>query len=239
MRDCPWFKFYISDVLLETAGMRDEEAGKWMRGAIKAWMNEDYSGYPMLERLALENRELSGIKARCGSLGGQARAKHMQAGAKQNVAKSSTVSISLSSLSSEKYEKKREQELEEGGVGGDGELPIPKVVTWRDSFEVFKAEAEAVFDRLYEDLEWIAEQKRYYPNLAVRKSMEKLWNQFWSKEEGWEYRKKNTKKGTKLNWQRTIENAFGNGRHRLYWGKGEVDDEQKQIDAARMERAAT
>lgn len=108
--------------------------------------------------------------------------------------------------------------------------------TWRTSFEIFQKEAETEFDRLYEDLEWIAIQKRDYPGIAVRRTLEKLWREFWGTKDAWEYRRKHSKSES-LNWKRTIENGLSDRRHRLYYGKGETDGEQRQIDAARLAKA--
>jgi hypothetical protein len=63
-----------------------------------------------------------------------------------------------------------------------------------------------------------------------------MWREFWGTRDAWEH--KRGKKTVTINWRRTVENGISDRRHRLYYGKNEIDEEQKQIDAARMAKAA-
>jgi hypothetical protein len=132
MRDYPWFKIFTAEALLETSGMSDEDVGRWFRGAIRAWLTDNYAGYEWLERQADATGELRKIKSHAGHLGGQARAKHNQARAKQNVAKLSTVSILSSISSEEECEEKQTKAPKRGTVPIDGTLPeyLLRVKEW-------------------------------------------------------------------------------------------------------------
>jgi hypothetical protein len=55
-----------------------------------------------------------------------------------------------------------------------------------------------------------------------------MYYQYWSLEAGWKNKKNHRTKA--LDWKRTIENAFGYKNNRVYWGKGEVDLEEVELN---------
>ena len=100
---------------------------------------------------------------------------------------------------------------------------------WRSEYSVYVSEAEKAFDLLYEDWNWIAEKKRFYPNVSIRKSIEKMWSEYWGTEAGW--KKKKSGKG-EINWKSTIENGLSMTCNKVWIPKGQVDEELEYIKLA-------
>ena len=90
----------------------------------------------------------------------------------------------------------------------DTETPLWKQKS-PEGYKAYIAMAEPEFDRLMADLEWIAEQKRYYRSvrMCVIQSLEKMWFQYWGTEEGWNHCRKK-RNGETINWKRTIQNGL-------------------------------
>jgi hypothetical protein len=109
----------------------------------------------------------------------------------------------------------------------------PDLPLWRqntpEGFAEYKKLAEPVFDSLYADHGWIAEQKRYYPNIAVRRTLEKMWIQYWGTEAGWK-NKRDAARGKpdyEMDMIRTIERNLK--RSACYYGKEEIDEDYKSV----------
>ena len=62
----------------------------------------------------------------------------------------------------------------------------------------------------------------YHPNVHVKKTMQRAWNEYWSLKEAWE--KKRKEKIEKINWRRTISNAIS--LNRVFYTK----QEQQELD---------
>lgn len=96
---------------------------------------------------------------------------------------------------------------------------------WKNDFSVYKAECEAFFNALHDNAGWIESQKRYYPNVYIRKTLEKMYLQFWGTEAGWLNKK--SKKTDSIDWLRTIENNFS--RSAVFVPKGEINNELYEL----------
>jgi hypothetical protein len=101
---------------------------------------------------------------------------------------------------------------------------------WRTDFAIYKAYAEAAFDALYEDWEWISDKKQFYPGMSIRLSLDKMWSEYWGTEAGW--KKKKASKSDTIDWKRTIENGLSMACNRVWLPKGEMDCEK--IEAREM-----
>lgn len=77
---------------------------------------------------------------------------------------------------------------------------------WRTSFVEYEKQASDAWDRLVSDAEWMQERKRYHPNLDIRLSLEKAFNDFWGTEAGWAHKKKSRVK--EIDWNSTFKNAL-------------------------------
>lgn len=77
---------------------------------------------------------------------------------------------------------------------------------WRTSFEEYEKQASEAYDRITADAEWMQERKKYHPNLDIRLSLEKAFNDFWGQEAGWAHKKKS--KTDIINWDMTFKNAL-------------------------------
>jgi hypothetical protein len=77
---------------------------------------------------------------------------------------------------------------------------------WRDSFDIYRAEAEQEFKRYYDDDAYVSEREKYHPGVDIRLSMKKAFGDFWGTESGWHHKKK--KKCKEINWKSTINNAI-------------------------------
>ena len=74
MHDCPWFKLYVVDVMIAMEGMDDTARGRYFSGMIRAWANNDYTGYPFLAIQVEAYENLRQKKVAAGKLGGEAKA---------------------------------------------------------------------------------------------------------------------------------------------------------------------
>jgi len=115
-----------------------------------------------------------------------------------------------------------DSEIKEGVQGGKENI-------WRDDFKIYKTECEKAIDTLAADLDWIAEKKRYYPFTSIRKSLEKMFNEYWGTEAGWK-KKKDSRKLITIDWLRTIENGLSMQGNRVRIPKGSPDFEEEEIE---------
>ena len=112
-----------------------------------------------------------------------------------------------------------------------------KELTWRDDFKIYEAQANAAFDALMVDWNWIAEKKQYYPGMNIRKSLEKMFFEYWSTAKAW--KKKKAAKTDEIDWKRTIENGLSMSQNKVWFPKGHLDDEQQYIDIMRRQNEKT
>jgi uncharacterized protein YdaU (DUF1376 family) len=77
---------------------------------------------------------------------------------------------------------------------------------WKTSFPEYEKQIGEAYDGLIANAEWLQERKKYHPNLDIRLSMEKAFNDFWGQEAGWIHKKKS--KTDVINWDTTFKNAL-------------------------------
>jgi len=88
----------------------------------------------------------------------------------------------------------------------DNTVKNPIVVSWRTSFDTYRAEEQAAYNALRTDADWLATRQRYHHALDIILTLEKAHLDFWNTEEGWKYKRKS--RANTINWQRTFENAI-------------------------------
>lgn len=114
---------------------------------------------------------------------------------------------------------------------------ILKETTWRDNteegFNLYLKLSEPHFDALLSDWSWVAIQKEYYPGCCVKRTMFRMWEQYWGTKAGWK-NKRDAARGKpdyEMNWKQTIERNFK--KSICYYGKNEADDEKLTIETKR------
>ena len=89
---------------------------------------------------------------------------------------------------------------------------------WRDDFNVYLAECKEAFRQYYTDENFIKTQQALNPNVNVKLSITKGYENFWKTEAGWKHKKKS--KTEQIDWKRTIINAIE--MNRVYYTKQEI-----------------
>jgi len=112
------------------------------------------------------------------------------------------------------------------------EVPLWKQNT-KEGFQEYLKIAEPEFDKLRNDYNFIADKKRFYPKINIQKSIDKMWEEYWGTEAGWEKRRKSST--TDLNWKRTIENGMSMPLNQVKIPYGEPDPEIVAIKARGIE----
>jgi hypothetical protein len=111
--------------------------------------------------------------------------------------------------------------------------------TWKIDYDVYQKECSDAFDELMENWSWIEERKGYHPGLRIRKSVEKMFYDYWGTERGW--KRKKTSKSKDLDWMATANNGLTIKCNQVWLQKGERDEEKEFIEIMkkRAENAET
>lgn len=102
-------------------------------------------------------------------------------------------------------------------AGVDPGLP-EKPKTWREDFEVYKADLDSAYQSLLNDESFASGRLKFYKHLDVRLSLEKAYADYWSTEAGW--KKKKASRSKDLNWKKTFINALDIKSNRVYTSSG-------------------
>lgn len=97
---------------------------------------------------------------------------------------------------------------------------VNTISTWRNDFLIYKKDCHAAFSQYRKDKEFISKLEHFHPNVNVIKSIDKSYEEYWSKEEAWEYKKK--QKIININWEKTITNALNQSFNKVYYTKQEL-----------------
>lgn len=223
LSDYPWVKLFWSEILADTAGMTGDEFREQFLAAHRAWLRNDYAALPGWARSSADY--IRGVSALRSS-----EHKRAQASSSELQPISSPL-ISSSSSSSQKEEGSGEKEAQR--LPKKSEVPKPE---WVTDFNVYLRESEPHFDRLILDWAWVAEKKEYHRNALIRKTVERLWFEYWGTKAGWERKKqmawdRQHHRWRELDWERTITNNLR--RSLVYLGKGERDEEADWVERCR------
>jgi hypothetical protein len=87
----------------------------------------------------------------------------------------------------------------------------PKVEkTWKNDFETYLKITTEAYHKLIADEDFIKQQEKYYPNVDIYLSIQKAVNNFWGKEAGWAYKKRQRIKD--IDMASTLTNAIEKNR---------------------------
>lgn len=86
--------------------------------------------------------------------------------------------------------------------------------TWRDNYEVYLAELDKSYAEIIQDEEFILDRQKYYPNIDIQLSFEKVYKDYWHTQEGW--KKKKNSKSNELDWKATFKNSLNQKFNQVY-----------------------
>lgn len=86
--------------------------------------------------------------------------------------------------------------------------------SWRDDFEVYKSELKEAFDKILSDKDFVENRQKYHPNLDIRLSLQKSYEDYWATEAGW--KKKKSSKAKEIDWPATFRKALDQPQNRVY-----------------------
>lgn len=93
-------------------------------------------------------------------------------------------------------------------------LPDNEPKTWREDFEVYKAELRMAYKTLLRDDAWISTQRRFNPGMNIALSLEKACVNYWATEAAWHRKRKQRIKT--INWRQTLTNALSQPQNKVY-----------------------
>lgn len=109
---------------------------------------------------------------------------------------------------------KKEKKIKGRGEGG-GELqpppPPPSPPSWRTDFEVYLKELFDAYRTLIANEQYLIRKKKYYPDVDILLSLEKIVTEFWGTKEGWAH-KKNQPEDT-IDWKLTFDRQLHYSRN--------------------------
>jgi hypothetical protein len=98
----------------------------------------------------------------------------------------------------------------------EDESSSKKEPTWRDDFNIFLGLVNSAKEQLLLDKKCKAKMELYYPNLNYELSLQKMVDDYWGTEEGWQKKKKSPKKDANIDMVKTLKNGFSRHYNRLY-----------------------
>lgn len=108
----------------------------------------------------------------------------------------------------------------------DNDISIKResVNDWKKSFEEYKNQVREAFTEAIQDKTWMQKQQEYYPNINIKKSLEKACFNYWATEAGWQ--NKRSKKTKAINWKTTFGNALAMKENHVYNEKFSFNNEK-------------
>jgi len=103
---------------------------------------------------------------------------------------------------------------------GKEEVIVDTITTWRNDFLIYKKECHAAFSKYRKDKEFLSQLEHFHPNVNIIKSIDKSYEEYWSTEDAWIYKKK--QKIDTINWEKTITNALNQSFNKVYYTKQEL-----------------
>lgn len=95
---------------------------------------------------------------------------------------------------------------------------------WRESYEVYLDELKTALDGLLHDEEFVADRGRFMPDVDIRLSMQKAYEDYWRTPEAWK-RKCRQKRG--IDWAKTFRNALDIRSNRVASRSGSKTSERR------------
>lgn len=108
--------------------------------------------------------------------------------------------------------------------------------SWRDDFEIYRSELKEAFDKIISDKDFIENRQKYHPNLDIRLSMQKAYEDYWATEAGW--KKKKSSRTKEIDWPATFRKALDQPQNRVYKQNGVSKPEPERAMSELQERFA-
>ena len=144
-------------------------------------------------------------------------------------------------INSEESTQKKRKERENKKKGSNpptfppcGEEDAAK--SWRDDFDVYKSELKETFDRIVADEDFIENRQKYHPNVDIRLSLQKAYEDYWNTEAGW--KKKKSGRTKEIDWKATFRKALDQPQNRVYKQKDTCKPEPERAMSELQERFA-
>lgn len=99
---------------------------------------------------------------------------------------------------------------------------IGNVLMWRDDFEIYLSELNAVYNNLILDQKFIKEQEEFNPGVDIVLSLKKAVTNFWGKPAGWKHKKKTRQ--VENDWKATLTSAIDKNK---VWKPKSIQQEQR------------
>ena len=88
---------------------------------------------------------------------------------------------------------------------------------WKTNFDEYLELCRIGFRELYGDDEWISKQQSFYPNIDIKKTLEKSYHTYWATKEGWDNKRK--RKTETIDWRSTMSKTLG--MNPVYYPRGD------------------
>ena len=108
--------------------------------------------------------------------------------------------------------------------------------SWRDDFDVYKSELKEAFDKIISDDRFIENRQKYHPNVDIRLSLQKAYEDYWCTEAGW--KKKKSSRTKEIDWPATLRKSLDQPQNKVYKQKGIDKLEPEQAKSELQERFA-
>lgn len=147
----------------------------------------------------------------------------------------------IDTLSDTLLNRTKEKEQETDKVKEEVKVKEQKKPLWlinsEEGFAEYLKLAEPHFDALMQDPQWIYERKCLFPSCSVKRTILRMWKEYWGTKAGWENKRAYArgKSDYEPGWKSTIERNFK--KSIVYFEKGEFDDEKALVDRWRSEHA--
>jgi len=97
------------------------------------------------------------------------------------------------------------------------------ISSWRDDFSVYLSECKEAYRKYYNDDQFIKVQSQLNPNVNIKLSITKGFENFWGTEAGWKHKKKSRSK--EIDWRQTIINSID--LNKVYYTKQELAEMER------------
>ncbi len=102
----------------------------------------------------------------------------------------------------------------------DNSIKNTIIPSWKTDFSVYLTECKKAYNQYYNDEQFIRTQSQLNPNVNVKLSIAKGFENFWGKEAGWKHKKKS--RTAEIDWRQTIVNSIG--MNKVYYTKQELSE---------------
>lgn len=133
-------------------------------------------------------------------------------------------------------DKDKDKDIEKEISANADTKKVAAVKSWRDDFEIYKSELKEAFDKIMADEAFIENRQKYHPNVDIRLSLLKAYEDYWSTEAGW--KKKRSSRTKEIDWPATFRKALDQPQNRVYKQNGISKPEPERAMSELQERFA-